>query len=93
MYQAIQTKYAGPTNHRGSRIICRAQAGRKTYGWNHALGITENHTAAAKAYAEHFGWAGKWVGGALADGCGYAFVRIAAHGMTGDSFTVGGENE
>ncbi len=76
MRQAIETRYAGPTNHRGARIIVSAQAGRITVGWDHALGIDANHVAAARAFAERWGWAGRWVGGGLADGKGNVFVFV-----------------
>lgn len=35
--QAIVTKYLGPTNHRGARIVAKAQAGRKVYAWQDDL--------------------------------------------------------
>ena len=54
--QAIETKYAGPTNTRGSRIVVTAAAGRKSFGYDHALDATENHRVAARKYAEALGW-------------------------------------
>lgn len=76
MYQAIETRYAGPTNHRGARIIVRAQAGRITVSWDHALDVDQNHLAAARAFAEKWGWEGRWRGGANAKGDGYVFVNV-----------------
>lgn len=39
MRQAITTKYIGPTKHRGSRVVARAQAGEVTLAWDDALDI------------------------------------------------------
>ncbi len=74
MRQAIETKYAGPTDHRDARIIVRAQAGRLTVAWDHALDVQQNHLAAARAFAEKWGWGGRWRGGANVAGTGYVFV-------------------
>lgn len=72
--QAIVTRYAGPTNHRGSRIIVTSQAGRMTVPWDHALNADRNHAAACEAYAAKQGWDGMWSGAVLPDGRGYAWV-------------------
>jgi len=79
VYQAIETKYHGPTNSRGSRISARSQAGRIFVHYDHALSIEANHHAACLALATKLGWTGRWVGGARADGCGnvYTSTRIA----------------
>ena len=74
MRQAIHTRYVGPTNHQGSRVIVTAQAGRMTVPWDDGLGPDENHAKAAAAFADKWGWAGKWYGGASAKGDGYVFV-------------------
>lgn len=74
--QAIITKYHGATNTRGSRISARSQAGRKFYSWDYALGVEENHKAAAQQYASEMKWGREWEGGALPDDTGYAFVRV-----------------
>ncbi len=72
--QAITTRFVGPTNRRGSRIIARAVAGRKTVHWDHTLNIEANHAAAARRLAESFGWHGQWFGGGLPTEDGYCFV-------------------
>lgn len=54
--QAITTYFLPPTNTRGARIVARADAGRKTYPWNHAEGPEANHRAAAELFARSFGW-------------------------------------
>lgn len=74
MRQAIITKFMGPTNSRGARVKATADAGSVTVGWDYALNIEGNHTAAAKALAMKLGWDGlSWFGGGL-PGSGYAFV-------------------
>jgi hypothetical protein len=73
MYQAIATRFLGPTNNRGARIKARAAAGSVTLAWDHRLGVEGNHRAAAVALAEKFGWPTDLVGGSL-PGNGYAFV-------------------
>ena len=50
----IQTRFLSPTDTRGSRIsaVCKRgsdQTFRKTISWNHGLGPTDNHRAAAEA--------------------------------------------
>lgn len=48
--QSIETRYIGPTNHLGSRIIATTPSGhRLTHHWDYSLGIEANHYAAAKA--------------------------------------------
>lgn len=73
--QGIQTKYLGPTNARGARVKVWAQAGSMIVSWDHALNPEDNHAAAARAYAERWGWTGRWIGGATPDGTGYLFVN------------------
>lgn len=45
--QAILTKYTGPTNTKGSRILARCQAMRIVVGFDYSLDIEGNHVAAA----------------------------------------------
>jgi hypothetical protein len=54
--QAIQTRYIGPSNVRGSRVKAFAQAGSITLEWDSALNSDENHRAAAEALCEKLGW-------------------------------------
>lgn len=85
MRQAITTKYFGPTSVRGPRVKATCQAGSKTISWNHRLNSDENHIVAAQALASHFGWHGRWVGGADS-ASGYCFVLDL--GDARDGFTV-----
>lgn len=76
-YQAIVTKFLGPTNVRGSRVKATCDAGSLTRSWNHALGIEANHRAAAEALRDKLEWNNEHYGkmhmGGL-PGSGYAFV-------------------
>ena len=78
-YQAIVTKWLGPTNVRGSRVKATASAGSVTVPWDHKLGIEDNHRAAAYALRDKFGWNDPYYGklhmGGLPEGMGgYVFV-------------------
>jgi hypothetical protein len=79
--QAIETKYLGPTNHRGARIKATAQAGQITVPYDHALDFGENHIAAARAYAQRKGWLGSWVGAQAPDGR-FVYVDRSCTGFT-----------
>ena len=76
MFQAIETKYYGPTNTRGSRIRAAAQCGKVWVPYDYALNPEQNHAAAAKAFLLKWGWNGQWAGGANASQNGYTFVRV-----------------
>lgn len=54
--QAIRTRYYGPTNTRGSRIVAKCEAGSASVGYNHALNLDGNHAAAAAALVRKLGW-------------------------------------
>lgn len=74
--QAIETKYHGPTNTRGSRISAKADPGTIYVPYDHALDIAENHAAAAHAYAHKYGWDkySDYYGGGTREG--YVFVAV-----------------
>lgn len=77
MFQAIVTKYHGPTNYKGSRISARAEAGRIFRQWDYELSVEENHAQAALDLAESKGWLRpntRLHGGALPGNAGYCFV-------------------
>lgn len=54
--QAIQTKFFGPTNTKGSRVKATAPQGSVTVGYDHALDGEGNHVAAAHALKAKLGW-------------------------------------
>jgi hypothetical protein len=87
MYQAITTKYLGPTEVRGSRVKATAEAGSVILTWDDSKNTDQNHQAAARALAVKFGWDGIWHGGALPGNGGYVFVQYT--GDRRDSFTIG----
>jgi hypothetical protein len=72
--QAIETRYLGPTNHRGSRVVATYDGGNTYTEWNDVLDVLPNHTAAAQRLAEKLGWPGPFhVGGTKR---GYVFVHV-----------------
>lgn len=79
-YKAIETKFIGPTNFRGSRVkaVCRDSMNEApmqvTLDWDHALDSYENHARAAIALCDKMGWTAKLVGGSTVNG--YVFVRV-----------------
>jgi hypothetical protein len=74
--QAIQTKYMGPTNFRGSRVKAECRAGSITLSWDDALNSDENHIKAAKALIKKLGWGFKILGaGSIkSSNKGYVFI-------------------
>ena len=74
VYQAIVTKYIGPTNYRGSRIKAKAAAGTVTLSWDSSLNSDRNHAKAAEALAAKHGWHGCWYAGGMPEGSGNVFV-------------------
>ena len=75
----IRTKYRGPTDLLGARIIATAPgfstAPRIVRPYCHARSGTENHAAAAMELADRLGIAGKWAAGEDVIG-GCVFVRV-----------------
>jgi hypothetical protein len=81
---AIQTRFIGQTNFKGSRIVAETMESkpRRIYvGSEDALGIEQNHYAAAKALIHKLGWDddcyGEWFGGGSERG--YVFVCAVKH--------------
>lgn len=76
MRQAIQTKFLGPTNHRGMRIKARCFGGTLVIPWDDALDTANNHARAAKALSDKLGWSefNDLIGGTTKEG--YVFVLV-----------------
>lgn len=74
--QAIETRYLGPTNHRGGRIKAIAWAGSVTIPYPHELNHEDGHRAAAQALIAKLGWQGTYAQGGNARGDGYVFVNV-----------------
>ena len=79
MFQAIETKYLGPTNCRGARFKATAAGGNVTVSMDYSLSYSENHVAVANALREKMGWKFDLTGGQLANG-NYAFVSTKTVG-------------
>lgn len=80
MTVALQTRYIGPTNYRGSRVAVETMDTRsdgkkirRYFEWNPAHNSEQNHRNAALAVAKELNWGGKWVAGGSVDG--YVFVK------------------
>ena len=73
MYQAIITKWIGPTNTRGSKIKARCAGGSVTLHYDDALNLDENHRVAAQRLREKMQWdklpyVSGMIGGTIFDG-------------------------
>lgn len=72
---AILTRYLGPTNYRGSRIVVTSGNGhRLVVSWDDALDVSENHAMAARKLCEKMGWTGELASGGLKDGAAHCFI-------------------
>ncbi len=72
-YQAIMTKYLGPTNSRGSRIKAWCDGGSVTVDYRHDLSSEGAHTEAMVALVKKLGWDKyTWYRGGINNG--YVFV-------------------
>lgn len=80
MYRCIVTKYLGPTNSRGSRIVARSTHGKRVVPYDSALSERANHSRAAAEHAYDNGWIAyseldaELAGGVLPTEDGYAFL-------------------
>lgn len=73
--RAITTKYLGPTNTRGSRVVADDGDGnRLTLPWQSAWSEWENHEFAARALCDRLGWSGTLAGGWTKRGMVFVFV-------------------
>jgi hypothetical protein len=77
--QAIEVKYLGATNHKGSRYKATASAGSVTVGYDYALSDSDNALSVANELANKYQWleSHKLEGGQLNNG-NYVFVMVAA---------------
>ena len=74
--KAIQTKYIGATNTRGSRIKAFDEDGNSTtIPYPHELSGEEVHRKAAEALRDKKGWKGELVGGGIKSGYVFVFVN------------------
>ena len=62
--KALTTKYVGPTDHSGSRIIASEPDGKRVIkSWDSELSDIDNHREAAYALLDKMAWKGKLAGG------------------------------
>ena len=79
---AITTRYRGPTNNRGARIVAEADTGlgrrRLVYDFSHGDPVEDRHARAAEALCKELCWSGDMISGATEHG--YVFVFTDADG-------------
>jgi hypothetical protein len=56
MHYCITTKYLGPTNTKGARVVARSVKGKRVVPYDSALSARENHHAAAAELAYVNDW-------------------------------------
>jgi hypothetical protein len=79
--KAIKTKYKGPTNYRGSRIIASDEDGNKvTISYPYELSGEAVHRKAAEALCDKMQWTGKHglIAGSLKNGYVFVFSSVPA---------------
>ena len=73
--KAIETRYVGPGNVRGARIIAKdLDNNRVTISYDHSKSGEDGHALAAQALCKKMGWTGDMVAGATKRG--YVFVFL-----------------
>lgn len=76
MFQAIQVKYLGPTNSKGSRVKAWSFSKKSiTIAIDHSKDLEENAREAAIQLLSKLEWQGSWVSGSLPNN-DYCFVCI-----------------
>lgn len=75
IYQAIETRFLGPTNTKGSRVVAVSCGGsRLITDWDHAMDASENHIAAANRLAARLEWNGQMRTGTLKNSYVHVFI-------------------
>jgi hypothetical protein len=65
--QSIRTRYYGPTNTRGSRIVAKCYAGSLSMPRDYSLDPDQDHARVAGLLASRLNWAGVYHGGVFED--------------------------
>ena len=74
--KAIETKYHGPTDTRGSRITASDSDGnRVSIPYPYELSGEECHRKAARRLCQKMGWKGRLTGGALKSSYVFVFTK------------------
>lgn len=76
--KSIETKYVGPGNVKGARIIVTDGDHRRVYSYDH--GADDQHLEAAQRFALEMSWSGRWIKGHTRAGC--VFVLDCPGGFT-----------
>ncbi len=80
-YQAIETKYLGPTDTKGSRVKASTESGQsRIIPWDDARDSETNHRIGAIALCHKMQWSGHLVGGAVKRGYVWVFLPDAPKG-------------
>jgi hypothetical protein len=77
MCQAIRTRYLGPTDTKGARVVAETAGGlRLVWAWDYVLDAQRNHEHAVFALVRKLDWGPDtaWCIGSLSDG--YVAVDI-----------------
>ena len=76
--QAIETKFHGPTNHRGARITatCQSRTRGVTTPYAYEASVDGAHDFAAITMIRAMEWFGVWARGHKADGKGCVYVCL-----------------
>ena len=82
--QAIETKYLGPTDYRGSRIKAYTESGHSlTVAYPHERNQgADAHSVAALALAKKLGWAGDLIAGGTTTGYVFVFAHSERYAST-----------
>lgn len=76
--KAILTKYVGPTNTRGSRIVVTDGDTRMLVNYDDGKRSEETHADAVVAFCERLGWSGELIQGGLKNGYVHVFTGRGA---------------
>lgn len=78
----IRTRYAGPTDRSGSRVVAThvTSRKRKIVSWDHSLDVLENHEHAAKVLLGSIDRSSGRLYHASEDGGGYLWALAPARG-------------
>ena len=71
--KTIETRYHGPTNTKGSKIIATDGDNRLTIHVNNALSLEANHMEAARLLKTRLAWRGSMQGGHTKRGMVWVF--------------------
>lgn len=81
--QTIETKYIGPTDHRGARIKATATMGEAvTISYPYDLSEVEQHALAVRKLAAKLNWSGELIAGWTARGMVWTFTDKASPRIT-----------